>query len=705
MYNDDHQHKNNTLQQCFQPSDGKHQKWLAWALLLMVLLLSSLQTKARERADTALMRRMFQYASTVDTAGLHGYSTHVYTRFYISIDRRNPMLMLVPSLYVIAHGKERQFISEAYAQQTFLYPKSNTKVLLRITTIPHGKHTLDRMLQYLSPNIYATTIIDDYLLSPFHADNHRFYKYKVTFLLDGTAKITFRPRRRNTQLLKGYAIVDYYSGRVISCKLAGEYDLINFDLNITTGTNGITTLLPRQCEAVTKFSLLGNKVTAHSKAIYGLPEIVDSIDTKNEYAIMNRLRPDSLDSLEQDVVNKQYRRQYKQDSTALSHVGKDKKPNFVKDVLWDIIGNNALNRINSTFGANNQGYIRLNPVLNPLYMSYDHTRGFTYKIDLRSSYQFTENKEISLRLQAGYAFKQHQFYWKLPVFYYFNKSKNAYIKLEVGNGNHIQSSSIRDEVEHELPDTLGRERLLEQLNEFKQTYCKSMVNYEINNFWGVQAGLLYQQRVALHRHAFRELSRPDIYRSFAPLLQIQYRPIGWSGPILTIDYDRSIKGVFHSNTGYERWEMNTEYIYRLNRLQSWQGRFGLGFYSHKDSRTYFLNYENFSENNLPGGWNDDWSGQFELLNSRTYNNSTYYIRTNITYESPLLLLSWLPWLGHYMEMERIYVSALEARHVHPYLEVGYGFTTRLLSIGIFASNGRGNRSFGCKFGFELFRHW
>ena len=40
-----------------------------------------------------------------------------------------------------------------------------------------------------------------------------------------------------------------------------------------------------------------------------------------------------------------------------------------------------------------------------------------------------------------------------------------------------------------------------------------------------------------------------------------------------------------------------------------------------------------------------------------------------------------------------------------YVLMGYGFTTRVFSVGLFTSNGRGNRVFGCKFGFELFRKW
>ena len=134
-------------------------------------------------------------------------------------------------------------------------------------------------------------------------------------------------------------------------------------------------------------------------------------------------------------------------------------------------------------------------------------------------------------------------------------------------------------------------------------------------------------------------------------------------------------------------------------------RLGTGLYTMKNHDAYFLNYENFRENNLPNGWNDDINGDFELLRSDTYNTSEYYIRANVTYESPLLLLSWLPYFGHYVEMERLYISALDVRNAHPYVEAGYGFTSRLMSVGVFFSNGRGNRTIGVTFGLELFSKW
>ena len=135
-------------------------------------------------------------------------------------------------------------------------------------------------------------------------------------------------------------------------------------------------------------------------------------------------------------------------------------------------------------------------------------------------------------------------------------------------------------------------------------------------------------------------------------------------------------------------------------------RIGTGGYTLQDGHTFFLDYTNFRENHVPGGWNDDWSGEFELLNSNKYNASRWYARGNITYESPLLATSHLPWVGHFIEMQRLYASILSSKDCRPYLELGYGFTTRLFSIGLFLSNDSGKiKEFGCKFGFELFRHW
>jgi hypothetical protein len=119
-----------------------------------------------------------------------------------------------------------------------------------------------------------------------------------------------------------------------------------------------------------------------------------------------------------------------------------------------------------------------------------------------------------------------------------------------------------------------------------------------------------------------------------------------------------------------------------------------------------MDFSNFRDNNLPGGWDDDWTGNFQLLSSKLYNESMYYLRGNVSYESPLLAASMVPVVGRFVERERVYLSSLLIDKHRPYTEIGYGFTTRLVSLAFFSSfSGFEYQESGIKFAFELFRRW
>lgn len=680
---------------------------LTEGLIILLLSFLSLHVGAVGRSKRSLLWRIHTYAATRDTANA-SKQTYAYARATIRVEKRNPILWAVPSAFFIARGNKREFFTESYDKLTFrTYNDFDVKSLNRITNIPGYHRTLSSFNRYMTPSIYSETLIGNTILSPFHPLNFKFYKYKIGEVRGDTVELRFHGRRSNTQLVRGNALVDFLTGRIIHCNIRCEYDMIHSWVNMEMGERGAASLFPKNCEALFLFKFMGNKISAHYKSNFGLRDVLHREITNelNDPLLMAQVRPDTLDEEEkrlfQDFVTSRYERKAEQPDTV------KKKTNWVKKVLWDAVGNSMLNRIKTHFGQNDQGYLRINPLLNPLYMSYSQHRGFTYKLSIHASYQLGHDSELSGQFRSGYSFGLKQFYFRVPLYYYMSRRKNRYFKFEFGNGNHIGNNRINEAIN--ISSIIGDHKKYvyepENINEFKQTDSRLVFNFDINRYFGFQVGALYQKYKALSPSFFRLLDMPVQYTAFSPVLELQLRPWGWSGPILTADYDHGITGVLQSNMRYERYEFNAEYIHRLNRLQSLQMRVGYGFYSHKGRNTYFLNYENFREDNIPGGWNDDWSGEFELLRSENYDSSPYYIRSNVTYESPLLLLSWLPLVGHYMEMERIYVSWLDAHHIHPYFEVGYGFTTRLLSAGLFVSNGKGNRSIGCKFGFELFRHW
>ena len=670
-------------------------------LLLASLLTISLPLSAlsKQRKNAEILQKMFSYRTSV-TDSIRDSSSYVYVKYHINTRKRNFTLLLVPSLYAIAKGR-REYFGETYSH-VILHDLSHyeTDRKVNINTIPHHRNTMPNLLPYLTPTIYSETVVNNSLLSPFSKANKRDYKYRIAPMMNGRIRVGFQPKLHNTQLVHGSAVVDEETGRIISAQLTGEYDMIRFTLEIQMGKEGIRSLLPTTCTISARFSFIGNKLSTKMTAIYGLKAAVpDSIDNSHDESLMASLRPIELTEEENLLYKKHAQTASAKDSTT----NNDKK-NYRESRIWEKIGRNLIERIRTNYGQNNRGYLRIAPILNPLYMGYSPNKGITYKFDVRSSYSFTDNSAVSFRVKSGYSFKQKVLYYSVPFRFDYNKRHNGYLEVEFGNGNRITNSSVLEQIRHEKGDSINWANM--HLDFFKDMNLSITNNYDITEKLGLRAGFVYHRRSAVDKVPFIATGKPTTYHSFAPIFRVQYRPWGWNGMILTFDYERGIGKLFHSNGQYERWESDASYKYKLRSLRTISMRLGSGLYTSRGDNVYFLDYTNFRETYIPNGWNDDWTGSFELLNSNWYNASKYYVRTNFTYESPLMFLSRLPAVGQFMEIERIYVSTLFVQRLHPYIECGYGFTNRLFSMGIFIANKNGKfDGVGCKFGFELFSHW
>ena len=121
---------------------------------------------------------------------------------------------------------------------------------------------------------------------------------------------------------------------------------------------------------------------------------------------------------------------------------------MLKKLLWDVVGEKLVNRTKGDFD-HHRGTYRISPLFNPLYFGYSNRKGLYYKFNLRGGYQLTDNSTISLRVKAGYSFKQRQLYFTIPFTYVFNERKNGTVKVEVGNGNRIFNSSVIDRLKQE----------------------------------------------------------------------------------------------------------------------------------------------------------------------------------------------------------------------------------------------------------------
>ncbi len=670
----------------------------------MVVICVSLpvQTDAKDVIDTLVVNRLYRYRESVDSS-LEGMTTHAYVKYKLKTDRRNVLLYCVPHLHTMAKTKNRNPFFESFVQLIFHQDGTHDmEKIAKTGTISRRRTIMPNVMEYLVPHIYGELLYPNRLLSPFHRRNHRFYRYRVHHVEENLVYIGFKPRAINTQTVHGNAVVDLQTGRIVSCTLVGEYDMVSFELKLEMGEEGPWSLVPKRCWMKTKFTFLGNKL----RAIYDLYMHVPSampwpIGEVEMRPYIAKIRPDSLSEEEQTLYAKS-------DSVDRMRTSRDtiriRKKNIAKDILWDVIGESLIHRIKGNFGNDDKGYYRLSPILNPLYLSYSERRGLNYRFTIRGGYDFSANREIRTRTKLGYSFKLKQFLVNIPITYTFDKSHNGYIEGGWRSGEHITNSTIVDKLKEERGDTIDWKKM--NLDYFRHTKQYLSVHYDFNPYFGMEAGYVFNRWRSVQSKNFDLLDKPTHYKSTSWMCEFSVRPWGYHGPIFTINYERTLKKLSEKGMNYEKWEYDCSYLYRMPLMRSISMRAGAGYYTTHTKDTYFLDYNNFREDNIPGGWNDEWSGEFELLHRNWYNSSKYYLRMNATYESPVIFLSWVPVIGNIVETERFYLSALRLSALSNYVEIGYGFTNRLCSVGFFTSLKRGKyESFGCKLGFELFNKW
>ncbi len=651
----------------------------------------------RDRSiDSLVLFRVWNYAKQHKQVA-EKIEKNVYTSYTFTTKRRNLTLFLIPTMYSIAKG-EREFIGEAYYKMK-IYDAFNYHLHRQVVcgTIPRNRTVMPNMFEYIAPNLYNETLYDDKILSPFFYSNRFFYKYRIIPVHSGLYIIRFRPRASSTQLIRGKAFVDFKTGRINSITFEGEYDMVAFNVTAATNIKDNKVVLPERCSSVYKFTFLGNHITATCRAFFNCPiTLPDSIDNREDKEMMETLRPTLLTKAEKDIYERhdkaeeEEKQKEQQEVDTTSH-----KRNFI-DVFWDKIG---YNMINSTHAKSGAASMNISPLLNPLYFSYSPNRGLSYKLDLGIQYAFNKHRYLTFNPRLGYNFKLSQFFFNAPLRMTYNPKRNGYAEFTWANGNRTNHASLVDDIEEKK----GRGY---PVPEFKDGIFQLVNNVEAFDWVEILSGIVYHRRVATSRKAMTDIGFEDEYRSFAPLLSLHFMPWQEKGPTLTANYERSIQNIFRSNLNYERWEFDLSYKHEMKCMRGLNIRSGFGFYTQRSS-DYFVDFTNFRDNNLATGWDDDWSGQFQLLDSRWYNESNYYVRTHVSFESPMLALTWVPWIGHFVETERLYFSALSIERLKsPYFELGYGFSSRFLSTGFFTSFiGTKYEGFGCKFTIELFRRW
>ena len=694
----------------------------------------------------SILRNVFQFSPFYSHI-IDEYKADVYLKGRVKVQKRNKLVRYIPSMFRLEEGVDDYFM-ESVSEMHYAAPDIyNRKVKAVSSTFGRNRGGLTDLANFLNMNIYSSSMMSDRLLSPLDIKCSKYY----TYLLDTIAgdpdnqrfKILILPKFKSTQLVKGYLWVSDQIWSIREVYFEGAFDMIEFKLKNIMGEEGDEEFLPVRLNLDVAFKFMGNHLNMNvdafvnynkvsfyrgdrkdrleGKARYDLSEFyrlsVDSTSLVSDMESIERLRPIPLraeeDSLYQSYLSRK--------DTLVTKSAKPKK----KLMSWERLGDVLI----SSYDVNlsEYGNLRFSPIFNPVMLSYSHSRGISYKQQFNYTRFFSKGRSLRITPQVGYNFTRKELYVSGNMEYRYMPEKMASWEVEAGNGPRIYSSIVLDKLKS-LSDVKFNFDDVE-LDYFKDIYLNAFHNIEPLNGLFVKAGVSMHWRYMagensmkfrdflsqMTGHKLNDFGIRSYYNSFAPRIRIEWTPemyyymngrrkvnVGSNLPTFIVDYERGLKGVFGSNDSHERWEFDVQQKLKLGQLRTLAYRAGFGLFTKMDN-VYFVDFANFARSNLPEGWNDEIGGTFQLLDGRFYNSSRNYLRGNVSYESPFILLRPLNRLIGMVQYERLYGGVLFMPHLNPYIELGYGIGTHVFDVGAFVSvvNGRFD-TIGFKFSFELF---
>lgn len=633
-------------------------------------------------------------------------TSNAYIKYNVNIIKRNMAMFFVPKVDVLISG-DRKLVGESLNKVTF-YEGDRTKsevVVINHTFSKSGARNVPALTEYLTPYIYNPTIFKSFVFSPFHKSNHKFYKYKLKEL-GAWAELSFKPRIKNPQLIKGKALIDPNNGRVLTTTFKCNFRMykLKFDIEMNDGSEPmndpqggkIAPLLPKKCNIEALMRFLWNKIDIHYENTYELPiMLADTIEGYQNRQAMNELRPYPLTEDEEAVFEK-----YDSLHTpeVLDSIYQAEHKGISMKRLWNDYGKQLFKSHTAEIG---NADFKLNPIIDPMQLLYSATKGFIYRIKTRAVVQLGSNSRFSFAPNGAYNFHRKRCYFELPITWEYNIRRNAHIQMNMYNTDPISNTGIKYEKKRvQDKNKIDFDSL--SLEYFHNLHLILDYQYAFREWNHINVGFNFYRRSPMHKKAIdKEGKVVKTNFTFAPFVEWTQR-LWKNGPTFNINYEQGIMDVMGGTNSYGKQETDITWKIPLRQLRTVSMRLGGGCFIF-NNRNRFLDFNKFRDNNLQDHWNDKWTSDFQLIDRRWYNASDFYFRSNVTYESPLLMASWLPVVGRHVRMERVYINNLVVEDFHPYSEIGYGFATKAFSFAAYASfmNGKYN-SVGCRFALELY---
>ncbi len=713
-----------------------------------------------------IMENVFYYAERNFLTDLQ-YQADVYLRKNATSKRRGWIARYFPWMSGIKRGEHQQLTECALQLQFHPMGQRDCKVNAYCTTEKGMPVGVTNEVENFNFYLYDTNLFTDHILNPLNRRNKRFYRYELRYVtrLDSfrVAHIALIPRFENEQLLKdGSVEVDLNNGAVRKFTFRIFSQMRNVVVTGRTGTSYYESVFPSRMRILTRFKFLGNRLeetydvyanyrfscplkfekgtnrkhdvtekcllrldTMHAirsrdyfDAFRPFPlrgderllyDHVDRQDLKARTAPFVAKEHETLtDSLQATTMRGEWQSLYALPKSTTANAGE-----WTKDML--------LSSHTIQFGTSVYAKVRFPAVLTPSMVQWSHSKGVSVKTRLSMSANFRAiGAQLSFRPQVGYSFKQRQVYWDVPIQFVFWPRMNAAFTVDAGGGQHMYSSRQADEVRRKLKNYEKRDSILHIIDHFgfddyRDLHLKADFGFSPHPSLRLVLGMHCHQRKMIEWNDAAEAAgmhrtlgsvAPHIEAEWTPGLYyyrkgVRRIPLYSRFPTFHLNYERAF-GTTSAETRYERLETDVRYRLPLYALRSLYFRAGFGTYL-KRGENSFIDYDLFRFNNIPEGWDDEMSGEFQLLSSRWYNESSYYVRLSSAYESPMLLFARIPWITHFVQTEHVYCNLLSVKYLNWYAELGYGVSTNLVNLGVFASATRGvHFGVGFKCAFRLF---
>ena len=716
-----------------------------WAISLPAL---SQRPAPPEMECDSVMAKTFARTAAAPLA-TQNHTTAIYLKHRMQTHRNGQWVRYVPGMLRLEPGDHDYFTEAHLKQQYHSTGLVDAKMLAYSTTARYQTQNRFLTADPLKLHLFYTRLFPSGPLNPFHPRNKGYYRYAFMHFTQvgesSTVRIAFKPRWNNNQLASGYADIDPTDGTIRAASINFYNQFQTFSANIRCTAAEGKSDLPATMRLVSKFRFNGNRVDEVSELTYSYPtataplqadtlatsthditaQCLVRVDTaralRDNVLYFDSLRPAPLRTEEANLLA-QHSKSGRPSADTLARAG-DVAPIYrlSANVRWtdELFSSHTLR-----WGSSGRSTVKLPPLLTPSMVEWSGKKGVSVRTRFHFGFNVLSNAgepNLSIDPRLAYSFKQKQVYWELPLHLRFWPRLDGSFRLKWGGGAHSynnrQAKALLQHLENfEAYDSLVKAIEGYLFHDYRDAYTRA--DFSVSPVPGLTftVGGRHHLRSLIDRKA--AAAQPYLLRnlaSVAPHFEVSitpgayyYRehtgrrvPLYSHWPTLVLSYERGYS-VGRGQTHYERLEADARYRLDLYAMRSLFLRCGAGAFTRRGIDC-FLDYDYFRYSFMPQGWSDEWAGEYQLLSSRWYNESRYYVRATATYESPLLLLGRLGFTSRYVQTERLYLNLLSVHKLPLYTELGYGATTHLFDFGTFLSIAP-DRSlgFGFKMAFRLF---